>query len=92
MVTAERHLLSKEILERCLERAPLYDQENRFFQEDFDELRDAGYLLMAVPEDLGGRGMSLAEVCREQRRLAYYAHATAPWAALPGSRPVPGKW
>ena len=77
MVTAERHLLSEEMLERCLERAPLYDQENRFFQEDFDELRDAGYLLMAVPEDLGGRGMSLAEVCREQRRLAYYAHATA---------------
>ncbi len=77
MVTVERHLLSEEILERCLERAPLYDQENRFFQEDFDELRDAGYLLMAVPEDLGGRGMSLAEVCREQRRLAYYAHATA---------------
>ena len=77
MVTAERHVLSEEILERCLERAPLYDQENRFFQEDFDELRDAGYLLMAVPEDLGGRGMSLAEVCREQRRLAYYAHATA---------------
>ena len=77
MVTAERHVLSEEILERCLERAPLYDQENRFFQEDFDELRDAGYLLMAVPEELGGRGMSLAEVCREQRRLAYYAHATA---------------
>lgn len=77
MVTAERHVLSEEILERCLERAPLYDQENRFFQEDFDELRDAGYLLMAVPEELGGRGMALAEVCREQRRLAYYAHATA---------------
>jgi alkylation response protein AidB-like acyl-CoA dehydrogenase len=55
----------------------MYDEENRFFQEDFDELREAGYLLMAVPEDLGGRGMLLPEVSREQRRLAYHASATA---------------
>jgi alkylation response protein AidB-like acyl-CoA dehydrogenase len=32
---------------------------------------------MAVPKELGGRGLSLTEVCREQRNLAYYAHATA---------------
>ncbi len=70
-------VLSDEVLAQCLERAPIYDQENRFFTEDFEELRNAGYLLMAVPKELGGLGMSLAEVCREQRRLAYYAHATA---------------
>src|SRR5262245_17320764 len=70
-------LLSEEILTRCLERAPVYDLENRFFDEDFDELREAGYLTMAVPKELGGRGMSLAQVTREQRRLAYYAPATA---------------
>src|ERR687896_2299959 len=71
------YVLSQEILDRCYQRAPIYDQENRFFQEDFEELREAGYLTMAVPQELGGRGMSLAEVCREQRNLAYYAHATA---------------
>jgi alkylation response protein AidB-like acyl-CoA dehydrogenase len=32
---------------------------------------------MAVPQELGGLGRSLAEVCREQRRLAYYAAPTA---------------
>jgi alkylation response protein AidB-like acyl-CoA dehydrogenase len=32
---------------------------------------------MAVPSELGGRGMTLAEVCREQRRLGYYAPADA---------------
>jgi alkylation response protein AidB-like acyl-CoA dehydrogenase len=32
---------------------------------------------MAVPKELGGLGMTLAEVCQEQRRLAYHAHATA---------------
>src|SRR6516225_5336568 len=75
--TRPPHLLSEEILARCFERAPAYDQENRFFTEDFEELRDAGYLKMAVPTELGGHGMSLADVCREQRRLAYRAPATA---------------
>jgi alkylation response protein AidB-like acyl-CoA dehydrogenase len=57
--------------------APGYDRKNRFFQEDFDELKKAGYLLMAVPEDLGGLGLSLAEVCRQTRKRAYHAPATA---------------
>jgi alkylation response protein AidB-like acyl-CoA dehydrogenase len=70
-------VLSQDILARCGERAPVYDRENRFFEEDFQELRQAGYLAMAVPQELGGLGLSLAEVNREQRRLTYYAHATA---------------
>jgi hypothetical protein len=77
MVATECHVLSGDILARCFERAPIYDRENRFWDDDFEELREAGYLLMAVPKELGGLGMSLAQVCREQRRLAYYAHATA---------------
>jgi alkylation response protein AidB-like acyl-CoA dehydrogenase len=71
------HLLSEEILARCFERAPVYDRENRFFDEDFEELREAGYLKMAVPREFGGMGMSLAEAAREQRRLAYYSPAAA---------------
>ena len=58
-------------------RAASYDQDNSFFREDFEELRAAGYLLLPVPSELGGHGLPLAEVCREQRRLAYYAPATA---------------
>lgn len=70
-------LLSEAMLERFRERAPGYDRDNRFFQEDFDELRQAGYLAIAVPRELGGRGLTFSECMREQRRLAYYAHATA---------------
>jgi alkylation response protein AidB-like acyl-CoA dehydrogenase len=70
-------VLTDELLMRCGDRAPEYDRENRFFAEDFDELRDAGYLLLAVPEEFGGLGLSLAEVCQEQRRLAYHAAPTA---------------
>ena len=43
----------------------------RFYTEDFQELRDSGYLVLPVPTELGGRGMSPAEVALEQRRLAY---------------------
>src|SRR5581483_10238624 len=69
--------LTEDMLARFASRAASYDRENRFFAEDFNELRAAKYLLMPVPSELGGQGMSLAEVCREQRRLAYYAPATA---------------
>lgn len=77
MATTDHHVLSGDVLVRCQERAPDYDRENRFFTEDFEELRSAGYLTMAVPQDMGGRGMSLAQVGRETRRLAYYAAPTA---------------
>src|SRR5262245_21916344 len=70
-------ILSDELLDRCHQRAPVYDRENRFFFEDFEELKNIGYLTMAVPKELGGPGMTLAEVCRQQRRLAYFAPATA---------------
>ena len=70
-------LLSDETLERFRERAAGYDRENTFFHEDFEELKAANYLLMNVPKELGGLGMTLSDVCREQRRLAYYAPATA---------------
>jgi alkylation response protein AidB-like acyl-CoA dehydrogenase len=71
------HVLSNDLLRRCAERTAGYDRDNRFFSEDFSELKEAGYLTMTVPRELGGRGFSLAQSCREQRRLAYHAPATA---------------
>src|SRR5215218_7104200 len=70
-------VLTDAMLARFHERAPGYDRENRFFHEDFEELRDAGYLLLNVPREFGGHGLSLVETCHEQRRLAYRAPATA---------------
>lgn len=70
-------VLTEEMLGRFASRAASYDRENRFFAEDFEELRAAKYLLLPLPSEFGGPGMTLAEVCREQRRLAYHAPATA---------------
>jgi alkylation response protein AidB-like acyl-CoA dehydrogenase len=69
--------LTEEMLARFESRVATYDRENRFFAEDFEELRSSKYLVMPVPEQFGGPGFTLAEVCREQRRLAFYAPATA---------------
>ena len=70
-------ILSSTVLAHCLERAPRYDRENSFFTEDFQELKESGYLTMPVPVELGGRGLTLAECLREQRQLAYHAAPTA---------------
>lgn len=70
-------VLPNELLNRFSERYAAYDRENRFFTEDFADLKAAGYLSMAVPREFGGRGATLAQFCQEQRRLAYHAPATA---------------
>jgi alkylation response protein AidB-like acyl-CoA dehydrogenase len=70
-------ILNDEMLARFGRRASDYDRENRFFSEDFEELRESRYFHAAVPRDFGGGGLTLAEVVREQRRLAYFAAPTA---------------
>ena len=77
VATAPRTVLTDSLIDQCGGRAATYDRENRFFSEDFEALREAGYLKMAIPREFGGLGLSLPDVCREQRRLAYRAPATA---------------
>lgn len=74
---SKKSVLTDDLLQRCHERAPGYDRDNKFFTEDFEELKAAGYLVGPVPEEFGGGGLSLAESCLEQERLAYHAPATA---------------
>jgi alkylation response protein AidB-like acyl-CoA dehydrogenase len=74
---SQENVLSDEMLSRFESRVATYDRENRFFDQDFEELRAAKYLVLPVPKEFGGAGLNLAEMCRQQRRLAYYAPATA---------------
>jgi alkylation response protein AidB-like acyl-CoA dehydrogenase len=75
--TQRAQLLTDEMLARFDERAPTYDRENKFFTEDFEELKASGYLKVAVPEEFGGSGLGLDEVSKLQSQLAYYAAPTA---------------
>jgi alkylation response protein AidB-like acyl-CoA dehydrogenase len=70
-------ILSETLLDNCARRSAEYDRENRFFFEDLEELRSATYLLAAVPRDFGGLGLSLSQICQEQRRLARRSAPTA---------------
>lgn len=70
-------LVTDDMLARFDERAPGYDRDNRFFEEDFEELRVSGYLTAAVPTELGGAGLLLDEYVQLVRRIAYVAPATA---------------
>jgi hypothetical protein len=55
---------------RFQSRTAGYDVENAFFAEDFTELVGVGYLKASLPARLGGKGLSLTELTREQRQLA----------------------
>ena len=70
-------ILSDDALQRFHSRASAYDRENRFFTEDFEELRESGYLKQLIPSDMGGPGGSLTSYIEQLKDVAYHAPATA---------------
>lgn len=70
-------LLTDELLATIRSRAAALDRENGFPHEDLADLAAAGYLRAFVPTELGGAGLSLRQVAREQVRLGAAAPATA---------------
>jgi alkylation response protein AidB-like acyl-CoA dehydrogenase len=75
--TMEKGFLSEALIAACGERAAGYDRNNTFFEDDWRALKDAGFLKLNVPRELGGMGMNVLEVSQELQRLAYRAPATA---------------
>lgn len=63
-------ILPDGLLDTFRERAARYDRDNAFFTETLADLKEQGYLQLAVPEEFGGRGLSLVQLTRLQRRLA----------------------
>jgi alkylation response protein AidB-like acyl-CoA dehydrogenase len=59
------------------ERAAEHDQDGSFPFENYEKMKEAGYLGLSVPEKLGGMGASLIEMCMAQERLAMGCPATA---------------
>ncbi|MEO8540252.1 MAG: acyl-CoA dehydrogenase family protein [bacterium] len=69
--------VSDETLMEFRARAAGYDRDNRFFQEDWNALKAAGFMKALVPTEFGGLGWSLPRYVTEIRRIAEYAPATA---------------
>src|SRR5689334_1612462 len=69
--------LAADLGARFAERAADHDRENSFVEENFALLRESGYTALAIPEELGGLGASLRQVCYAQAELARSCGATA---------------
>ena len=51
---------ARELAMDCFEpRAAEFDRKAQFPFEDYDDLRDAGYLGLCIPEEFGGLGADL---------------------------------
>lgn len=77
METTPEAILPTDLLQRFRDRAADYDSRNVFFQEDFDELVELGYLRLFCAGNDDGAGLGMAEAVACQRRLAAAAPATA---------------
>ncbi len=73
-------VLTEEMLARFASRAAACDRENRFFDEDFEELRAAKYLLLPLP--LGIRR-------RRHDPCAKFAGSNAGWRITRPPLPLP---
>ena len=69
--------LAGSLADRFAERATTHDRDATFPFENYDDMREAGYLGLTVPEELGGRGATLRELILCQERLAMGDGATA---------------
>lgn len=69
--------LAAELGAQFAPRAAAHDRDNTFVEENFRALRAAGYTRLAIPEELGGLGATLRQVCFAQAELARGCAATA---------------
>ncbi|WP_054955484.1 acyl-CoA dehydrogenase family protein [Paenibacillus dakarensis] len=76
---AERDRLDRVgvLTELFNKRAANYDREGSFPFENFEDLREIGYLKWTVPQEYGGDEISLYEMVQVQERLAYGDGSTA---------------
>ncbi|MPZ86133.1 MAG: acyl-CoA dehydrogenase [Actinophytocola sp.] len=59
------------------EHAAEHDRDATFVTEAYAAMREHGYLALAVPEELGGLGATIRQVCFAQAELARHDGATA---------------
>jgi alkylation response protein AidB-like acyl-CoA dehydrogenase len=58
-------------------RAARYDEEEAFPNENYASLRESGYTIMGIPEELGGLGANMLQRVKAQETLAQGCGATA---------------
>jgi acyl-CoA dehydrogenase len=69
--------LAAELGQQFGAHAAEHDRDGTFVREAFDIMRDAGYLALAVPAELGGMGATIGQVAAAQAEMARYDASAA---------------
>jgi alkylation response protein AidB-like acyl-CoA dehydrogenase len=69
--------LAATLADEFAQRAAQHDEEESFPYENYARLRESGYTLLTIPEELGGLGASMLQRIKAQERLAQGCGATA---------------
>src|SRR5262244_919408 len=69
--------LAATLADEFAQRAGRYDEEEAFPYENYARLRESGYTIMTIPEELGGLGATMLQRVKAQERLAQGCGATA---------------
>ena len=69
--------LAEELADEFATRAAEVDRSGRFPTENIERMKEAGYLKIAVPEELGGLGADLETVCKAQAIIGGGCASTA---------------
>jgi len=70
-------LVVKNLGERFASRSIEHDENDRFVGANYEELKKEKFFSAMVPAELGGAGLSHADMCRLIREMARYCPSTA---------------
>lgn len=69
--------LARELGTKFAQYSAGHDRDGTFVHEAFEILKDAGYLALPVPEELGGMGATISQVAYAQEEMAKHCASTA---------------
>jgi alkylation response protein AidB-like acyl-CoA dehydrogenase len=69
--------IAQRLADEFRPRAAEYDRSGEFPAQNYERMRDEGYLRALVPTELGGLGATLPEIARAQQALARGCASTA---------------
>lgn len=69
--------LAATLADDFAQRTAQHDEEASFPYENYARMRESGYTIMTIPEELGGAGAGILERVKAQERLAQGCGATA---------------
>ena len=77
---------AEALAQRFGERASKHDESGEFIAENYADLKDGGFFIAGIPEELGGGGASFSELCVRVHGVVVrnaYAHVNGQRLQIP---------